>query len=191
MSIVREIRPAFSMVIFFTLALGVVLPGIFTGVMQEVLPWQANGSLITENGHAVGSALIGQNFTARKYFQPRPSALDTPYDAATSGASNLAPTSAALVKTVGQRVAAYIKAYGPGPVPADAVTSSGSGLDPDISLANARRQAASVAQARHLPVATVDALITRMAHGGFLGVIGTSHVNVLELNLALDHLPAS
>lgn len=191
MSIVREIRPAVSMVVFFTIVLGFVLPAVFTGAMQAVLPWQSNGSLISDNGHDIGSALIGQNFTGSKYFQPRPSALDTPYDAGTSGASNLAPTSAALVKTVSQRVAAYVKAYGPGPVPADAVTSSGSGLDPDISLANALRQAPAVATARNLPAATVVTLVNKMIHHSFLGIIGTNHVNVLELNLALDHLPAS
>lgn len=191
MSIIREIRPALSMVVLFTIALGVVLPGIFTGIMQEVLPWQANGSLITQNNQVIGSALIGQNFTQTKYFQPRPSALDTPYDASVSGASNLAPTSAALIKTVAQRVAAYIKAYGPGPVPEDAVTSSGSGLDPDISLANALRQAPAVAAARHLPTETVLSLVHKLTHHGFLGVIGTTNVNVLELNLALDRLPAA
>lgn len=191
MSIVREIRPALSMVIFFTVALGFVLPGVFTGAMQVVFPSQANGSLISENGHVIGSAIIGQNFTEAKYFQPRPSALDTPYDAGVSGASNLAPTSAALIKVVAQRVAAYVKAYGPGPVPADAVTSSGSGLDPDISLANALRQAPAVAQARHIPAATVTALVNQMTHKAFLGVIGADHVNVLQLNLALDHRPAS
>lgn len=191
MSIAREIRPAVSMVVFFTIALGFILPGIFTGAMQAVLPWQANGSLITENGHAIGSALIGQNFTSARYFQPRPSALDTAYDASTSGASNLAPTSATLVKTVAQRVAAYVKAYGPGPVPADAVTSSGSGLDPDISLANALRQAPAVAAARHLPTVKVVNLVKEMTHHADLGIIGTTYVNVLKLNLALDHLPAS
>lgn len=179
------------MIVLFTIALGLILPGIFTGAMQAALPWQANGSLISADGHAIGSALIGQNFTDAKYFQPRPSALDKPYDAATSGASNLAPTSASLVKTVAARVAAYIKAYGPGPVPADAVTSSGSGLDPDISVANALRQAPAVATARHLPQATVLALVHKLTHHAFLGIIGTDHVNVLELNLALDHLPAS
>ena len=191
MSIVRELRPAISMIVLFTVGLGLVLPGIFTGAMQAVLPHQANGSLIIENGHAIGSALIGQNFTDAKYFQPRPSALDKPYDAGTSGASNLAPTSATLVKTVAGRVAAYIKAYGPGPVPADAVTSSGSGLDPDISIANALRQAPSVAKARHLPVETVQSLVQKMTHHAFLGVIGNNYVNVLDLNLALDHLPPS
>lgn len=191
MSILREVRPAVSMVVLFTVLLGFVIPGLFTGAMQVALPSQANGSLISENGHVVGSAIIGQNFTSAKYFQPRPSALDAPYDAGTSGASNLGPTSATLVKTVQQRVAAYVKAYGPGPVPADAVTSSGSGLDPDISLANALRQAPEVAAARHEPRDEVDQLIQKMTHHAFLGVIGTDHVNVLELNLALDHQPAS
>lgn len=191
MSILREVRPAVSMVVLFTIVLGFILPAIFTGAMQVAVPWQANGSLIMQDGHAIGSALIGQNFTDPKYFQPRPSALDKPYDATTSGASNLAPTSATLIKTVQQRVAAYVKAYGPGPVPADAVTSSGSGLDPDISVANALRQAPAVAAARHLPVAEVVGLVHAMAHHAFLGVIGTDHVNVLKLNLALGHLHAS
>ncbi|MDE1896447.1 MAG: potassium-transporting ATPase subunit KdpC [Rhodospirillales bacterium] len=187
----REIRPAFSLVVLFTLFLGFILPEAFTGAMQLALPFQANGSLLKQNGQVVGSALIGQNFTGANYFQPRPSALDQPYDASTSGASNLGPTSASLEKTVAQRVAAYIKAFGPGPVPADAVTASGSGLDPDISLANALRQAPAVAAARHQPAAAVNALVQQLAHHAFLGIIGTNHVNVLELNLALDKLPAS
>ncbi|HTQ71795.1 MAG TPA: potassium-transporting ATPase subunit KdpC [Acidocella sp.] len=191
MLLIRELRPAFSLVVLFTLFLGFVLPEVFTGAMQATLPFQANGSLLTENGKVVGSALIGQNFTDAKYFQPRPSALDKPYDAATSGASNLAPTSASLQTSVQQRVAAYIKAFGPGPVPADAATASGSGLDPDISLANALRQAPAVAAARHLPAATVISLVQQMTHHAFLGVVGTDHVNVLELNLALDKLAAS
>ena len=191
MLLIRELRPAFSLVVLFTLFLGFVLPEVFTGAMQATLPFQANGSLLTENGKVVGSALIGQNFTDAKYFQPRPSALDKPYDAATSGASNLAPTSASLQTRVQQRVAAYIKAFGPGPVPADAATASGSGLDPDISLANALRQAPAVAAARHLPAATVISLVQQMTHHAFLGVVGTDHVNVLELNLALDKLAAS
>ena len=201
MFLLRELRPALSLVGLFTIFLGFVLPEIFTGAMQAALPFQANGSLLTENGKVLGSALIGQNFTDAKYFQPRPSALSgtdskgntipTPYDASESGASNLAPTSAALLTSVQQRVAAYRKAFGPGPVPADAATASGSGLDPDISLANALRQAPAVAVARHLPAAAVTTLVRQMTHHAFLGVIGTDHVNVLELNLALDKLPAS
>ncbi|HUW79542.1 MAG TPA: potassium-transporting ATPase subunit KdpC [Acidocella sp.] len=197
----RELRPALSLVILFTILTGVILPEAFTGVMQVALPYQANGSLIRVNGQVVGSAIIGQNFTSAKYFQPRPSALTgtdakgnsipTPYDASESGASNLGPTSAALLKTVQARIAAYDQKFGPGPVPADAVTASGSGLDPDISLANALRQATAVAAARHLPADVVIGLVNRMAHHALLGIIGTNHVNVLQLNLALDRLPAS
>jgi len=201
MLIFRELRPALSLVILFTLLTGFLLPEAFTGLMQVALPYQANGSLITVNGQTVGSAIIGQNFTSAKYFQPRPSALSgtdakgnsiaTPYDASESGASNLAPSSAALLTSVQQRVAAYQKAFGPGPVPADAATASGSGLDADISLGNALRQAPAVAAARHLPVDTVTNLVLGMAHHKFLGFIGTDHVNVLQINLALDNLPKS
>ena len=201
MYILRELRSAFSLVALFTLLIGILLPETFTGAVQLALPYQANGSLIVKDGQVAGSALIGQNFTAAKYFQPRPSALSgadsrgntipTPYDASESGASNLAPTSAALLSTVRARVAAYTKLYGPGPVPADAVTASGSGLDPDISLANALRQAPAVAAARKLPVRKIIDLIDRMAHHALLGVIGTDHVNVLQLNLALDKVPVS
>jgi potassium-transporting ATPase KdpC subunit len=189
--ILRELRPAFSLVVLFTLFLGFLLPEAFTAAMQATLPWQANGSLIMQNGQAVGSAIIGQNFSDAKYFAPRPSALSpNPYTQNTSGASNLAPTSAALLKSVQQRVAAYQKAFGPGAVPADAVTASGSGLDPDISAANALRQAPAVAAARHLPAATVVALVNQMTqHAALDGIIGTDRVNVLRLNLALDQLP--
>ncbi len=186
----RELRPALSMVLLFTLLTGFILPEVFTAAMQLALPYQANGSLITQNGQVIGSALIGQDFAGPQYFAPRPSALSpAPYTENTSGASNLAPTSAALLTAVRQRVAAYQKAYGPGPVPADAVTASGSGLDPDISLANALRQAHSVAAARHLPVGFIITLINQHAEHGFLGIIGTDHVNVLASNLALDRLP--
>jgi K+-transporting ATPase ATPase C chain len=201
MNIIRELRPALSLVVLFTLFTGFLLPEIFTGAMQLAFPFQANGSLITENGKVIGSAIIGQNFSAAKYFVPRPSALTgtnaqgnsipTPYDASESGASNLSPTSAALLTTIQQRVAAYQKAFGPGPVPADAVTASGSGIDPDISVPNALRQAPAVAAARHLPPATVINLVDQMTHHAFLGIIGTDHLNVLQLNLALDQLPAS
>jgi len=201
MFLLRELRPALSLVILFTLLTGFLLPEAFTGLMQVALPYQANGSLITVNGQTVGSALIGQNFTSAKYFEPRPSALSgtdakgnsiaTPYDASESGASNLGPSSAALLTNVQQRVAAYQKAFGPGPVPADAATASGSGLDADISLGNALRQAPAVAAARHLSTDTVTNLVLRMAHHKFLGFIGTDHVNVLQINLALDNLPKS
>lgn len=200
-SLLRELRPALSLVVLFTLLTGVLLPAAFTGAMQAVLPFQANGSLLTQNGKVIGSSLIGQNFTTPGYFASRPSALmgtdakgnpvETPYDASESGASNLGPDSAALLQSVQQRITAYTKAYGPGPVPADAVTASGSGLDPDISLANALRQAPAVAGLRKIPVQRVIQLVNHLAHLPFLGVIGTPHVNVLKLNLALDALPAA
>jgi K+-transporting ATPase ATPase C chain len=198
--ITRELRPALSLVVLFTLLLGVVFPAAFTGFAQLVFPFQANGSLIRINGQPVGSALIGQNFSgkhivAKDWFQPRPSALTgtdadgkiipTPYDASESGASNLGPTSKTLVGDVTARIAAYKKAYGPGSVPDDAVESSGSGLDPDISLINALRQAPAIAKARDLPASKVIALVNHLATHRLLGVIGTDHVNVLKLNLEL------
>lgn len=196
----REIRPALSLVLLFTLALGVALPTAFTGLAQALLPFQANGSLIRHDGQLIGSALIGQNFTGPDWFTPRPSALTgtdakgktiaTPYNAAESGGSASGPTNAGMIANVKTRIAAYRTAYGPGPVPDDAVTTSGSGLDPDISLENAARQAPAIAAARKLPPATVTALISRLAHHRILGIIGTDHVNVLKLNLALSRLAA-
>jgi K+-transporting ATPase ATPase C chain len=191
----REIRPALSLVVFFTIAMGFFLPAVFTEVAQVVFPFQAGGSLIQQNGKVVGSAVIGQNFTGSTWFNARPSALSgtdakgasisTPYDDSESGASNLAPSSAALLATVKTRVDAWHKAYGPGPVPADAATASGSGVDPDISLGNALVQAPAVAAARHLPPNDVVALVNGMAYQPALGFIGTPNVNVLQLNLAL------
>ncbi len=189
MNIFRELRPAISLVALFTLFTGLLLPAAFTGVMQLALPFQANGSLLTRNGQVIGSALIGQNFASPGYFAPRPSALDKPYDAATSGASNLGPASAQLLTNVKANIAGYLKAYGAGPVPADAVTASGSGLDPDISLENALRQAPAVAAARKLALSTVVKLVHQQTQPSFLGIVGTDHVNVLQLNMALDALP--
>lgn len=198
----RELRPAFSVVVVFTLLLGLVAPLALTGLAQIVLPFEANGSLIRVHGQAVGSALIGQDFHGPKWFQSRPSALTVtnakgrtvpaPYDAAESGASNLGPTSKQLVAHVAARIAAYRRAFGPGPVPDDAVTGSGSGLDPDISLANARRQAPAVAAARGLEPARVTALVRHEAqHPLLFGVLGTPYVNVLRLNLALSRMTSS
>ncbi|MGC8527779.1 potassium-transporting ATPase subunit KdpC [Acidiphilium sp.] len=191
----RELRPAFSLVVLFTLLLGLAAPLAVTGLAQLVFPFEANGSLIRVHGKPVGSALIGQDFRGPQWFHSRPSALTVtdakgravpaPYDAAESGGSDLGPTSRALVAHVTARIAAYRKAYGPGPVPDDAATSSGSGLDPDISLANALRQAPAVARARGMPAATVERLVRRLAVRPAFGVIGTAHVDVLRLNLAL------
>ena len=192
-----HLRPAIVLVLLFTLLLGGAMPLLFTSVAGIVVPFQAGGSLIERDGKVIGSALLGQNFTSEKYFQPRPSAttnpdpndatktVAAPYDASSSGASNLAPTSKALI----DRVTKDVKKLGPAPVPADAVTTSASGLDPDISPANALRQVAGVAKARGLPEAKVRALVLANTQETFLGLIGEARVNVLKLNLALDALP--
>ena len=190
-------RPAIVLVLLFTLMLGIAMPLLFTSVAGVVVPFQAGGSLLERDGKVIGSALLGQNFTSDKYFQPRPSAttnpdpndatktVAAPYDASSSGASNLAPTSKALI----DRVTDDVKKLGPAPVPADAVTTSASGLDPDISPANALRQVAAVAKARGMAEAKVRALVIANTQGPLLGLIGEPRVNVLKLNLALDALP--
>ena len=193
---VAMLRPAFAMVGSLTLLLGLLLPLGFTGFAQLVLPGPANGSLVEAGGHVVGSALLGQDFTEAKYFHPRPSATTepdpeqagstraAPYNGAASAASQAGPTSAALLESLRGRVAEA----GPGPVPADAVTASASGLDPHISPANAARQVARVAAARGLAEARVRALLEARTEGREWGVLGEPRVNVLGLNLALDAL---
>ena len=198
---IREIRPALSLVVFFTIAMGFFLPAVFTEVAQVIFPFQAGGSLISQDGKVVGSAIIGQNFTGPTWFNTRPSALSgtdakgnsisTPYDDSESGASNLAPSSAALLTTVKARVDAWHKAFGRGPVPADAATASGSGVDPDISLSNALVQAPAVAAARHVPTQSVTDLVNRLAVQPAMGFIGTPHINVLRLNLEISALKSS
>ena len=179
------LRPALVMVGGFSLLLGLAAPLAMTGIAQAVFPVQANGSLIERNGSVIGSALLGQNFAEPRYFQPRPSATSAgPYDAAASGASNLGPTSAALLDAVKERVAAN----GGAGVPADAATASGSGLDPHISPENAARQVARVARARSLPEARIAALLAEHIEGRAFGLLGEPRVNVLQLNLALDEL---
>ena len=190
------LRPALALVLMLTLVTGVAAPLAMTGIAQLVFPLQANGSLVERNGKVVGSALIGQNFAEERYFHPRPSATSEPdpenegktrsaaYNAAASAASQLGPTSAALADAVKERVAGL----GGGPVPADAATASGSGLDPHVSPENAARQAARVAQARGLPEARVAALVGEHTEGRQLGLFGEPRVNVLRLNLALDGL---
>lgn len=195
----RELRPVVSLVIVFTLLLGLVAPLALTALAQLAFPFEANGSLIRVHGKPVGSALIGQEFRGPQWFHSRPSALTgtnakgqtipTPYDAAESGGSDLGPTSKVLIAHVAARIEAYRKAYGPGPVPDDAATSSGSGLDPDISLANALRQVRAVAKARGMKAAVVARLVRRLAARPAFGVIGTAHVDVLRLNLALVKRP--
>jgi K+-transporting ATPase ATPase C chain len=189
-----QIRPAVTLIVMFTLLCGVVFPLAFTGFGAVAIPYRSGGSLIVQDGKIVGSAIIGQNFTSEKYFHGRPSALmgadlkdaskqvPTPYDAGESGASNLAPTSKALI----DRVTASVAKFGAAPVPADAVTTSGSGLDPDISPATAAAQVARIARARAVQPAAVQALLAQHIAGPSLGFIGEAHVNVLTLNLALD-----
>ncbi|WP_284945169.1 potassium-transporting ATPase subunit KdpC [Acidisoma cladoniae] len=177
-----HLRPAFVLLVLTTLILGLAFPLGFVGVGAVVAPFQAGGSLIRQNGVVIGSALLGQTFTKPWYFQPRPSAAGKGYDATSSGGSNLGPTSAALATALKARVATA----GPAPIPADSVTASASGLDPDISPANAARQVARVAAARHLPVAQVQSLLDQHVVGRLLGFIGEPHVNVLGLNIALD-----
>lgn len=179
----HHLRPAFVLLLGFTLICGFVYPLAVLGVAQNWFKVSATGSLIERDGKIVGSALIGQGFAEDKYFHGRPSAAGDGYDAANSSGSNLGPTSAKLV----ERVTAEIEALGGAkPIPADAVLASASGLDPHISPANAARQVARVAAARGLDETAIAALVARMTEGRELGVLGEPRVNVLRLNLALD-----
>jgi K+-transporting ATPase ATPase C chain len=190
-ALLSEIRGA----IVSTLVLAVVCCGLYPmlvwGVGQLAFPHQANGSLIVTGDRTVrGSALLGQNFTAAKYFHPRPSAAGNGYDASNSGGSNYGPTSQKLADALKERIAAYRAENGlreSDPVPADAVTASGSGLDPHISVRNAEFQAGRVAQARKLDITRVRELISQNTDAPGLGILGEPGVNVLKLNLALDN----
>jgi len=185
------IRPALMLLLLFTLLTGLVYPLAVTGVAQLLFPRQANGSLILVNGKPAGSALIGQPFSDPKYFWGRLSATGPyPYNAAASSGSNLGPTNPALLDEVNARISA-LKAADPRnslPIPVDLVTSSGSGLDPDISVAAALYQLPRVARLRGLSQSAVRALVDKYTHGRTLGFLGEPRVNVLELNLALDNL---
>lgn len=182
-----HLRPALVFVCGFTLLLGLAYPLSMTAVATALLPDQAQGSLIRQGDRILGSELLGQNFTAPGYFHPRPSAAATPYDAMASGGSNLGPLSQKLIDRVRADVAAAGLAA---PVPADAVTASASGLDPDISPQNAQGQVARVAAARGLAPARLAALVNEQTRQPFLGVFGEPRVNVLALNRALDTLAA-
>lgn len=192
----HALRPALALLALFTALTGIAYPLAVTGIAQLAFPATANGSLVTIGGRVVGSALIGQSFTSERYFHGRPSAttgadpadpaksVEDPYNAASSTGSNLAPSSAVLAEAVKARVAPL----GGGPVPADLVTTSASGLDPDISPAAAALQVARVAKARGLPEDEVRALVNRSILGRSFGIVGEPRVNVLALNLALDDL---
>ena len=189
-SFLRQLGPAMRAVIVLTVVTGIVYPLAVTGAAQALFHAKANGSIIEVKGTAVGSRLIGQPFTAATYLHPRPSAAGTDgYDGTSSSGSNLGPTNPTLLATVADRVTAYRQENGLSArelVPVDAVTASASGLDPHISLANARLQAPRVAVARGVPVATVLAVIDAHVDGRPLGILGDPGVNVLGANLALD-----
>lgn len=196
-SLLSLIKPAILISIWMCLLTGLAYPLLTTGVANILFPHQAQGSLITINGKVVGSELIGQNFTKPEYFHPRPSATNTtdtppkpsPYNAANSSGSNSGPTKQDFLKSVADAAAAYRKENGLAAdalVPVDAITASASGLDPDISIANANLQANRVAQARNVPVAQIQDLIRKNTTGRQLGFLGEERVNVLKLNLALD-----
>lgn len=200
---IAHLRPAFVLLTGLTLLTGVVYPLAVTGIASVALPHQAGGSLIKSGDTIVGSALIGQSFTEPKWFHGRPSAtsaadpadatktVDAPYNAANSSGSNLGPLSAKLIERVKGDTDALRAESGAETVPADAVTTSASGLDPDISPAFARLQVKRIAQARGLPPETVETLISSLAQGRTIGILGEPRVNVLQLNLALDRLVRS
>jgi K+-transporting ATPase ATPase C chain len=202
----RQLRPAIVSVVTLTVLCGIVFPLAITGIAQLIFRHQANGSLLVRDGRVVGSHLIGQGVSGPGYFHPRPSAAGGGYDATASAGTNLGPTSEKLINGIHKRLpngeddpgnysgirdlaAAYRQENGLAagtPLPADAVTRSGSGLDPDISPANAALQVARVAQARGLPAGLVRGMVLNHTEGRTLGLLGEPRVNVLELNLALD-----
>ena len=196
----RELRPAIVLVIILTLITGLVYPLVMTGIGGMLFPSQAQGSLITVGGKVVGSSLIGQEFTSDKYFHGRPSAttapdpndssktVPAPYNAANSGGSNLGPTNKALIDRVTADVDKLKQENPSAAVPIDLVTTTGSGLDPDISPEAALFQVPRVAKARNIPEDRLRQLVNEHVEGRLLGLFGEPHVNVLALNMALDGL---
>jgi potassium-transporting ATPase KdpC subunit len=186
---VNQLSPALRMVALLTVLTGLIYPVVVTGLCQVLFRNQANGSLIKVNGQVIGSSLIGQNFSKAKYFHPRPSAAGTDgYDPTASGGSNFGPTNRKLYDRVKASADEFRKENPTytGPIPADALTASASGLDPQISVANATAQAERVAKARNIPSPSVQGLIASYTEGRDLGFLGEPRVNVLKLNLELD-----
>lgn len=191
----RDLKSSLIAVVVLTVVFGLAIPALFTGFAQLAFPSQAEGNLIKLNGTVVGSRLAAQGFTRPRYFHPRPSATAPAYNAGGTTFGNLGPTSPDLAKAVRRNARAILRLerpYNPGltihGIPVDAVTTSGSGIDPDISPANARLQSRRVAAVRQLPLATVERLIAANTDGRSLGFLGEPGVNVLKLNLALDRL---
>jgi len=200
-ALLRQLRPAIVLTIVLTILLGIIYPVVTTGVAQGLFPSQANGSLVYANGKPVASSLIGQYWTQPQYFHGRPSATNNlqgtpaPYEADNSAGSNLGPTNANLVKTTQQRID-DLKKENPDvpagtPIPVDLVTTSASGLDPDISVAGAYYQIPRIAKARNMSQDAVRAIVDQHIGGRFLGIFGEPTVNVLEVNLALDGIQTS
>jgi len=191
----RTIVRSVLVIVASTLAFGFAYPAVMVAFAGAAFPSQAQGSLLNHDGHVVGSRLAAQDFTGPQYFHERPSATTPAYNAAATTFANYGPTSQVLAQQIHQRAEAILKLEGPynpgltiAGIPVDAVTTSGSGIDPDISPAYAQLQARRVAAVRHLPLATVERLISENTTGRSLGVLGEPGVNVLELNLALDNL---
>jgi K+-transporting ATPase ATPase C chain len=189
----RDLKSSAITIVALTLVFGLAIPAVATGFAQLAFSGKANGSLVKVDGRVVGSRLAAQAFTKPQYFHPRPSATSPPYNAGGTTFANLGPTNADLAKNVRTQAQAILKLegpYNPGltvhDIPVDAVTTSGSGIDPDISPAYAQLQSRRVAAVRHLPLATVQRLISQNTDGRSLGFFGEPGVNVLELNLALD-----
>ena len=196
----QHLRPALVLIVLFTILTGVVYPYAITGIAMVIVPERAGGSMITSKDTVIGSSLIGQNFTSDKYLHGRPSAttepdpkdpsktIPVPYAADNSSGSNLGPTNQALIDRVKADAAKLAKENPGAPIPIDLVTTSASGLDPDITPAAALFQVPRVAKARHIDPAKLQALVAEQTHDRTLGVFGEKRVNVLELNLALDRL---
>ena len=192
---IRELKSSLIAMVVLTLVLGLAYPAVMTGFAQVAFPNRADGSLVKLNGKVVGSRLAAQAFKKPQYFHPRPSATAPPYNAAATTFANLGPTSSDLAKAVRANAQAILKLEAPynpglaiGDIPVDAVTTSASGIDPEISPANARLQSRRVAAVRHLQLSTVQRLVAEHTHGRSLGFLGEPGVNVLELNIALDQV---